>query len=70
MLMTITIMLGIWCAQQSLGDTQTGLCQAYFNQHFSTKRTGRFNRLPSDQVIEHTINKDLKGKGSIIGSST
>ena len=68
--MTITIVLDIWCAQQSLGDTQPGLCQAYFNQHFSTKRTvGRFNRLPSDQVIEHTINKELKGKGSIIGSS-
>lgn len=66
--MTITIVLDIWFAQQSLGDTL--VCQAYFNQHFSTKRTfGRFNRLPSDQGIEHTINKELKGKGSIIGSS-
>ena len=59
-----------WCTQQNLGDTHTGLHQAYLNQHFSAKKTvGRFNRLPADQVIEQTINKEQKGKGSIIGSS-
>ena len=59
-----------WCTQQNLGDTHPGLRQAYLNQHFSAKRTvGRFNRLPVDQVIEKTINKEQKGKGGIIGSS-
>ena len=60
-----------WCTQQNLGDTHPGLHQAYLKQHFSAKRTvGRFNRLPSDQVIEQTINKEQKGKGGIIGGST
>ena len=59
-----------WCTQQNLGDTHPGLRQAYLNQHFSAKRTvGRFKRLPADQVIEKTINKEQKGKGGIIGSS-
>ena len=45
--------------------------QAYLNQHFSAKRAvGRFNHLPSDQVIEQTINKEWKDKGGIIDSST
>ena len=58
------------CTQQDLGVTHLGLCQAYLNQHFSAKRTfGRFNRLPSEQDIEQTTNKEQKGKGGIIGSS-
>ena len=58
------------CTQQDLGDTHLGLCQAYLNQHFSAKRSfGRFNRLPSEQDIEQTTNKEQKGKGGIIGSS-
>ena len=59
------------CTQQNLGDTHPGIAQAYLCQHFSGKRTvGWFNRLPSDQVTEQTINKEQKGKGGIIGSST
>ena len=60
-----------WCNQQNFGDIHSRLRQAYLNQHFSAKKTvGRFNRLPPDQVIEQTINKEQKGKGGIIGSST
>ena len=60
-----------WCNQQNFGDIHSRLRQAYLYQHFSAKKTvGRFNRLPPDQVIEQTINKEQKGKGGIIGSST
>ena len=39
--------------------------------NFSFRRLpGKFNRLPSDQVIERTVNQDQKGPGGIIGFST
>ena len=52
-------------------DAHPGLLQAYLNQHFSAKRTvGHFKGLLLYQVVEQTINKEQKGKGSIIGGST
>ena len=60
-----------WCTQQKLGDTHPEMREIYLSGKFSVKRSsGRFNRLPSDQIIEQTINKEQKGKGGIIGSST
>ena len=52
-------------------SAESWIASAYLNKHFSAKRTiGRFNCLPSHQVIEQTINKEQKGKGGIIGSCT
>ena len=60
-----------WCTQQKLGETHPEMREMYLNGHFSVKRIlCCFNRLPSDQVIEQTINKEQKGKGGIIGGST
>jgi len=60
-----------WCSQQKLVETHPRMHAEFVNGHFSVKRSfGRFNRLPSDQIIEQTMNKEQKGKGGIIGSST
>ena len=52
-------------------SAESWIASAYLNKYFSTKRIiGRFNCLPSHQVIEQTVNKEQKGKGGIIGSCT
>ena len=59
------------CTQQNVGDTHLEERNVYLKQHFSAKKTaGRFNSLPLDRVIKHTINKQQKGKDSITGGST
>ena len=39
--------------------------------NFSVRRSnGKFNKIPSDQCIEQTINREQKGHGGIKGYST
>ena len=60
-----------WATQKKLHDTHPEIYQEFKQGNFSTKRTmGNFNMLPPDQVIEQTINKEQKGSGGIIGTST
>ena len=60
-----------WTDQQKLCEKHPTIYEEFKNGHFTTKRSnGKFNRLPPDQVIEQTINRDQKVPGSIIGIST
>ena len=56
---------------QKLPETHAQIHQQFESGHFSVRRKcGRFNKIPSDQVIEQTINKEQKCAGGIIGFST
>ena len=60
-----------WATQQKLQSAHPDMYNEFLNGHFAVRRTaGTFNMLPSDQVIEQTINKEQKGAGGIIGIST
>ena len=60
-----------WATQQQLHLTHPAIYHKIIKDHFSVKRArGNFNKLPPDQVIEQTINKEQKGSGGIIGIST
>ena len=60
-----------WATQQQLHLTHPAIYHKIIKYHFSVKRArGNFNKLPPDQVIEQTINKEQKGSGGIIGIST
>ena len=60
-----------WASQQNLQSSHPGIYEEFLNGHFAVKRTpGKFNMLPSERVIEQTINKEQKGAGGIIGIST
>ena len=47
------------------------MLEEFQQENFSVRRVpGKFNRLPADQVIKQTVNRDQKGSGGIIGFST
>ena len=49
------------CTQQNLEKTQPNIYKEFLAGNFSVRRKlGSFNEVPSDQVIEQTINKDQK----------
>ena len=57
--------------QQQLHLTHPAIYHEFIKGHFSLKRArGNFNKLPSDQVIEQTINREQKGSKGIIGISS
>ena len=56
---------------QKLPETHPQIHQQFEAGHFSVRRKcGRFNKIPPDQVIEQTINKEQKCARGIIGFST
>ena len=58
------------CGQQNLEKTHPNIYKEFFAGNFSVwRKLGSFNKVPSDQVIEQTINKDQKGSGGIVGFS-
>ena len=60
-----------WTTQQEIKDIHPKIYDQFMLGNFSVKRTdGSFNKLPPDQVIERTINKEQKGAGGIIGITT
>ena len=53
-----------WATQQEHSNTHPNIYSKFLNGGFSIKRSeGYFNKVPRDQVIEQTINKDQKGPG-------
>ena len=59
------------CTQQNLEKTHPNIYKEFLTGNFSMQRKlGSFNKVPSDQLIEQTINKDQKGLGGIVGFST
>ena len=57
--------------QQNIKETHPKIYDQFMVGNFSVKRTDEsFNKLPPDQVIEQTINKEQKGARGIIGIST
>ena len=53
-----------WATQQYLPNTYPNIYSEFLNGGFSIKRSeGCFNKVPPDQFIERTINKDQKGPG-------
>ena len=60
-----------WASRQQLKNTHPRLYTEFKQGNFSVRRSaGHFNKLPPDQVIEQTSNKDQKGSVGIIGHST
>ena len=56
---------------QKLPETHPAIHQQFEQGNFSVRRQhGKFNKIPSDQAIEQTINKDQKCAGGTIGYST
>lgn len=56
---------------QNLPEMHPGIYQQFEAGHFSVRRKrGRFNKIPFDQVVEQTINREQKCAGGIIGFST
>ena len=56
---------------QKLPETHPSIHQQFQAGHFSVRRQqGKFNKIPSDQAIEQTINREQKCAGGIIGYST
>ena len=53
-----------WATQQDLPNSHPNIYSEFLNGGFSIKRSeGCLNKMPPDQVIEQTINKDQKGPG-------
>ena len=53
-----------WATQQDLPNTHPNIYSEFLNGRFSIKQSeGCFNKVPPDQVIEQTINKDQKRPG-------
>ena len=60
-----------WASQHQLAVKHPAIFEEFQKGNFAVRRTANtFNMLPPDQVIEQTINRDQKGSGGIIGSST
>ena len=58
-------------SQLNLSQSHLNMLKKFEKGNFSVRRVpGKFNRFPSDQVIEQTVNRDQKGPGGIIGFST
>ena len=56
---------------KKLPETHPGIHQNFEAGHFSVRRQlGRFNKIPSYQAIEQTINKEQKCADGIVGHST
>lgn len=56
---------------KKLPETHPGIHREFEAGHFSVRRQhGRFNKIPSDQAIEQTINREQKCAGGIVGYST
>ena len=54
-----------------LNETHPSILDQFQRGNFAIKRTnGSFKKLPPDQVIEKTINKEQKGPGGITGMTT
>ena len=59
-----------WATQQKLAQKRPGIYLEFCKGNFSVRRSqGKFNKLPPDQVIEQTINKEQKGYGGITGTA-
>ena len=57
-----------WGTQQKISETHPKTHDKFMVGNFSVKRTdGSFNKLPPDQVIEETINKEQKDAVEISG---
>ncbi|XP_047132181.1 uncharacterized protein LOC124811086 [Hydra vulgaris] len=60
-----------WTEMTQLPKTHPSVYQQFMDGNFSVRRTsGTFNKIPSDQCIEQTINRDQKCRGGIKGYST
>ena len=60
-----------WATQQQLHLTHPAIYRKFVKGHFSVKRSrSSFNKLPPDQVIKQTINKEQKVSGGKIEMST
>ena len=60
-----------WATQQKLAQKRPEIYLEFCKGNFSERRSqGKFNKLPPDQVIERTINKEQKCHDGIIGYST
>ncbi|CAB4001853.1 Hypothetical predicted protein [Paramuricea clavata] len=58
-------------SMKKLPETHLHIHQQFEAGHFSVRRQqGKFNKIPSDQAIEQTINRQQKCAGGIIGFST
>ena len=58
-------------AMKKLPETHPAIQREFEAGHFSVRRQpGRFNKIPSDQAIEQTINREQKCAGGIVGYST
>ena len=56
---------------KKLPETHPAIHHEFEAGHFSVRRQhGRFNKIPSDQAIEQTINREQKCAGSIVGYCT
>ena len=57
-----------WASQQKLATKHPSILQEFQEGNVAVRRIStKFNRLPPDQVIEQTINRDQKEPGGIIG---
>ena len=60
-----------WASQLNLSQIHLSMLNEFQKDNFSVRWVpGKFNHLPSDQVIEQTVNRHEKGPGGIIGFST
>ena len=65
----ISLITGL-TAQQKIKETHPKIYDQFMLGNFSAKKTDGSFKLPPDQVIEQTIDKEQKGAGGIIGIST
>ena len=60
-----------WATQQKLAQKHPEIYLVFCKGNFSVRRSQeKFKKLPPDQVIEQTINKEQKGHDDSIGYST
>ena len=60
-----------WASLTNLHESHPTIYEEFKCGNFTVKRSpGNFNMIPPDQVIEQTVNREQKGAGGIIGSTT
>ena len=60
-----------WASLNNLHESHPTIYEEFKSGNFTVKRSsGNFNMISPDQVIEHTVNREQKGAGGIIGSTT
>ena len=60
-----------WSQMTRLPTAHPNIFNEFLLGNFAVRRTpGKFNKVPSDQCIEQTINREQKGHGGIKGYST